>query len=99
MSKLIINATIQIPFDEFIFTAVRSQGPGGQNVNKVNSKVLLQWRFEASTSLPDAGAGSTSRTSAQLHLKGRVLDHYQSTEPPSSNQSRRLFAKVASHDS
>jgi ribosome-associated protein len=54
MSKLIINAAIQIPFREFTFRAVRSQGPGGQNVNKVNSKVVLQWNAAASPSLPDA---------------------------------------------
>jgi ribosome-associated protein len=54
MSKLIINESIQIPFSEFTFTAVRSQGPGGQNVNKVSSKVILHWPFDDSPSLPDA---------------------------------------------
>lgn len=29
--------------DEFIFTASRSSGPGGQNVNKVNTKVGLRF--------------------------------------------------------
>ena len=28
---------------EFEFTTSRSSGPGGQNVNKVNSKVTLKW--------------------------------------------------------
>jgi ribosome-associated protein len=28
---------------ELEFTASRSEGPGGQNVNKVNSKVTLRW--------------------------------------------------------
>ncbi len=28
---------------ELLFTASRSGGPGGQNVNKVNSKVTLKW--------------------------------------------------------
>ncbi len=55
MSKLIINKSIEIPYDEFRFTAVRSQGPGGQNVNKVSSKVVLQWAFEESPSLPEPG--------------------------------------------
>ncbi len=52
MSKLVINELIQIPWDEFTFTAVRSQGPGGQNVNKVNTKVVLQWAVHDSPSLP-----------------------------------------------
>jgi len=28
---------------ELVFTTSRSSGPGGQNVNKVNSKVTLKW--------------------------------------------------------
>ena len=35
---LVINARIRIPLAEFEFSYVRSSGPGGQNVNKVNSK-------------------------------------------------------------
>jgi ribosome-associated protein len=53
MSKLIINKSIQIPYDEFEFSAVRSQGPGGQNVNKVSSKVVLRWAFGRSPHLPE----------------------------------------------
>lgn len=29
--------------NELVFTASRSSGPGGQNVNKVNSKAILKW--------------------------------------------------------
>jgi ribosome-associated protein len=51
-SLLIINEEISIPFDEFTFDYVRSSGPGGQNVNKVNSKVILRWAVRKSGSLP-----------------------------------------------
>ena len=40
---LFVNPAIQIPFQEFDFTYARSSGPGGQNVNKVNSKCVLRW--------------------------------------------------------
>lgn len=30
---------------EITFKAIRSRGPGGQNVNKVSSSALLQWDF------------------------------------------------------
>jgi ribosome-associated protein len=44
---------IQIPLNELHFTFARSSGPGGQNVNKVNSKALLRWRVATSRSLPE----------------------------------------------
>jgi len=34
---------ILIPFSEFEFSYARSSGAGGQNVNKVNTKVILYW--------------------------------------------------------
>ena len=38
---------------ELSFKAVRSSGPGGQNVNKVSSKVVLTFNLNASQALSD----------------------------------------------
>ena len=40
-----------IPEEELTFTASRSGGPGGQHVNKVSSRITLQWALDASPSL------------------------------------------------
>lgn len=48
-----VSPTIQIPLDECHWTFVRASGPGGQNVNKVASKVVLRWSLEQSPSVPD----------------------------------------------
>jgi ribosome-associated protein len=50
---LTVNNRLRIPFEEFEFTYTRSSGPGGQNVNKVNSKALLRWPIRTSPSLPE----------------------------------------------
>jgi len=50
---LCVEPGIRIPLGEFRFTYVRSAGPGGQNVNKVNSKAVLRWPVSTSPSLPD----------------------------------------------
>jgi len=43
--------SIRIPRSEIEMTYVRSSGPGGQNVNKVNSKAVLRWNIHTSASL------------------------------------------------
>ena len=49
---LIITPQLRIAAAELSFSFVRSSGPGGQNVNKVNSKAVLRWPIASSPSLP-----------------------------------------------
>jgi ribosome-associated protein len=49
---IVVNDRLMIPDNELQFTFARSSGPGGQNVNKVNSKALLRWNVVASPTLP-----------------------------------------------
>jgi len=46
-------ADIEIGEEELVFRAVRSSGPGGQNVNKVSTRVVLEFDVAGSGSLTE----------------------------------------------
>lgn len=52
MTGLEISNTVTLPLDEIEIQAIRAQGAGGQNVNKVASAIHLRFDIGAS-SLPD----------------------------------------------
>jgi len=49
---LIISQAVSIPDDEIEISAIRAQGSGGQNVNKVSSAIHLRFDI-AGSSLPE----------------------------------------------
>jgi ribosome-associated protein len=54
MQDLLVTSQVVLPAAELSWSAVRSSGPGGQNVNKVASKVELRFALAASTVLSPA---------------------------------------------
>jgi ribosome-associated protein len=85
-SILVVTDTLSIPRDEFRFEFARSGGPGGQNVNKVNSKAVLRWNPAASPSLPPAVRDRLLRAVAsRLTKDGELLVTSQLTRDQGRN--------------
>ncbi len=71
---LIVNAKIQIPWAEFRISYARSSGPGGQNVNKVNSKAVLDWTVSSSPSISEpVRQRFLERFASRLSNDGRIV--------------------------
>lgn len=69
-----VNEFIQIPLSDFEFSFARSSGPGGQNVNKVNSKVFLRWYVIESDYLnEDVKQRFIERYQNRIHADGSVM--------------------------
>ncbi|MEM6363769.1 MAG: alternative ribosome rescue aminoacyl-tRNA hydrolase ArfB [Planctomycetota bacterium] len=87
MSDLPITSTWTIRASELEFTAVRSSGPGGQNVNKVNSKVTLKWKPVAGPGFDDAWRRRLlTRHANQVNRDGFLVIHSDATRDQSRNR-------------
>jgi ribosome-associated protein len=85
-TPLVINDTITLPASDLEWSAVRSSGAGGQNVNKVSSKVELYFDFDSSVALAD-DAKARLRVLAKnlLDGEGRVLVKSEKTRDQARN--------------
>lgn len=54
MAKPVKVSKLHIPIEELEISFAKSSGPGGQNVNKTNTKVQLSWQLMHSPALTDS---------------------------------------------
>jgi len=69
-----VTDAIAIPGSELRVSFVRSGGPGGQNVNKVASKVQLRWTPAASSAFSEADrAWLVKKLASKLTVDGDLI--------------------------
>jgi len=74
VQDIVVTPRVIIPGDELAFAFSRSGGAGGQNVNKVSSKVELRWNPTTSAALTaDERAWLIERLRSRLTLDGTLI--------------------------
>jgi ribosome-associated protein len=85
-APLVVSTSLTIPAAELRWVAVRSSGPGGQNVNKVSSKVELRFDFERSAVLSgDTKDRLRGLSQSRLDSEGNILIVSQATRDRQRN--------------
>ncbi|MEM7436628.1 MAG: alternative ribosome rescue aminoacyl-tRNA hydrolase ArfB [Myxococcota bacterium] len=67
-NDLVVNDALTVPAADLSWTASRSSGPGGQNVNKVATKVVLRFDLRGTRAL------NRSQKARLRKIAGRRLD-------------------------
>lgn len=85
-TPLTVNDKITIPGSDLEWAAVKASGPGGQNVNKVNSKIELTFDFEGTVALSDKARDRLREIAkGALDAEGRILVKSEKTRDQAKN--------------
>jgi len=87
---------LDIPGGELTFTTSRSSGPGGQNVNKVNTRVTLLFEVESPSLSEQQRQAVRTRLAGRINREGvlRVVSQRHRTQLANRETAVQRFADL-----
>lgn len=89
---------MNLPYEEIEISAMRSRGPGGQNVNKTNSAIQLRWNLRDSLFFaPYLHSRLMKKLASKLTLAGEIVLRSEASRDQETNKKdayKKLFQMI-----
>ncbi len=96
-NDLFINNNVVIPDHELEISTSRSGGPGGQHVNKSNTKITVRWNAHTTRALTDEQkARVIAKLQSRLTSEGDLIVH--NSESRSQHHNKQLALAQLAHE-
>jgi len=82
---------IEIPWHELEITASRAGGPGGQHVNKSDTRITVRWNIKTTTALDEPQrARVLGNLASRLTTEGDLIIHNSSSRSQQQNKKNAI---------
>jgi ribosome-associated protein len=87
MSEVVVKNGVVIPEDELTVSASRAGGPGGQHVNKADTRITVRWNIHSTHALNEWQKERVLKVlEAQLTRDGDLVIHNSSSRSQQQNK-------------
>jgi ribosome-associated protein len=95
-NALVITPTLSLPLREIEITAMRAQGPGGQNINKVSAAIEVRFDIGASSLPAPIRARLLARADRRITQEGvlRIKAQEHRTQPANRRAALERLAEM-----